>query len=636
MNEVESMFHTSPESYYKCIRNRFTDNLVIKKYVRSLEENSGSRCISSLFKSIKSWIVPSWTNKAIEFICCGFAFDLNIRKVERTRAKTMIALANRFFWLHFLIVLFNLGDLVKDITFTAAVQHFDTNIVQGYEPETSSGGKISNYEQLRGFNVHYVFITSVALIMFSQLVTYIYWTMISRKPNFLMSCEHQGGVSRVCQLLIQYLPSTLPILLFAQDTSVKITLGEQHDSRQMDPAYFLDHLELLYEERLGEKTSLNIKIIEVVCETYGQLIVQSVVLLRLKTLIQTDYFNYFGISFEVIIMLSMVISVLSLFTTFWSYHTRSKQRFRRLLSTSTFLQLVTWILLIITKLAIYVISFINFPGLFFVPVLIQFCVTLVVLTFTNVSPSFRASAWHDRLIHCMVCCVLPLAVSDDPQWQLQDVSITKFKKPEKQEEENDKESCHESEGDTNHSFEHDDGSLQSFGSITRILKKDKRTLKRTNTCFEEFEKKSRNEMMLALFLYTFECISVTAFSAIMYQEYHFDKYREYLEQTFVGQFFSFVPFIESYYGVIGLMCGTVIVVVILSSILIITYYKRLHPRLNMFTVYSSSSSKSMGESTTAASSVDLALTPTRVTGDTEGDKEKVEQETEETGAEYFV
>ena len=64
------------------------------------------------------------------------------------------------------------------------------------------------------------------------------------------------------------------------------------------------------------------------CETYGQLIVQSVVLLRLKTLIQTDYFNYFGISFEVIIMLSMVISVLSLFTTFWSYHTRSKQRFR--------------------------------------------------------------------------------------------------------------------------------------------------------------------------------------------------------------------------------------------------------------------------------------------------------------------
>ena len=114
--------------------------------------------------------------------------------------------------------------------------------------------------------------------------------------------------------------------------------------REMNTQNFLNHLELLYEERLVEKTSLNIKIIEVilvnfqplislftcqvVCETYGQLIVQSVVLLRLKTLIQTDYFNYFGISFEVIIMMSMVISILSLFTTFWSYHTRSKQRFR--------------------------------------------------------------------------------------------------------------------------------------------------------------------------------------------------------------------------------------------------------------------------------------------------------------------
>ena len=71
---------------------------------------------------------------------------------------------------------------------------------------------------------------------------------------------------------------------------------------------------------------------------------------------------------------------------------------RRLLSSSTFLQLITWILLIITKLAIYVISFINFPGLFFVPVLIQFFVTLLVLTFTKVSPSFHASAWHDRYI----------------------------------------------------------------------------------------------------------------------------------------------------------------------------------------------------------------------------------------------
>merc|ERR1712152_49245 len=132
---------------------------------------------------------------------------------------------------------------------------------------------------------------------------------------------------------------------------------------------------------------------------------------------------------------------------------------------------------------------------------------------------------------------------------------------------------------------------QSFGSITRILKKDKKTLKRMKTLStEEFEKKSRNEMMLALFLYTFECISVTAFSAIMYQFYHFGKYREFLKH-FVEEYFSYLPFIEGFYGVVILMVISVFIVVFLSSVLIVTYYKRLHPRLNMFSVYSNTSKR---------------------------------------------
>ena len=182
---------------------------------------------------------------------------------------------NIFFWTHFMILCFNLGDMVKDITFSAAVQHFDTNIVQDYEVVNNK--EVSRYQQYYDFNISYVFITSIGLILASQIVTYVYWTMITRKPKFLMSCEHQGFLSRLMQILIQYIPSTLPILLFAQDTSVKIELGEMADS-EMDPEKFRDHLVLLFEQRLVEKISLNIKIIEVVCEAYGQLIVQSVVL----------------------------------------------------------------------------------------------------------------------------------------------------------------------------------------------------------------------------------------------------------------------------------------------------------------------------------------------------------------------
>ena len=93
----------------------------------------------------------------------------------------------------------------------------------------------------------------------------------------------------------------------------------------------------------------------------------------------------------------------------------------------------------------------------------------------------------------MVCCVLPLAVSDNPQWQLQDVSIDKFKNSRRNSVEVGNISSQV--GDTNQSFENDDGSLQSFGSITRILKKDKRTLRRMKTLSdEEFQKKARNEI----------------------------------------------------------------------------------------------------------------------------------------------
>jgi len=262
----------------------------------------------------------------------------------------------------------------------------------------------------------------------------------------------------------------------------------------------------------------------------------------------------------------MVLSVFSLFATFWSYHVRSKQYFRPLLSVSTFLQFITWILLITTKLVVYVISFINFPGLFFVPVVIQFFVTATVLSFTKVSPSFLGTPWPDRLIHCMVCCVLPLAVSDDPYL------------PIKIEIDNLDDSGIYSDGSIS--------SLQSFNSIIKSLREsDRKTLHRSNTVME-FERKSRYEMMLALGLYTFECFSVTTFSALMYQFYHFDRYRQFLEEHFLKEILDFASYLPA--GVLGVYMSLyflVMIVVLLSSVLIITYYRLLHPRVKMFAAY---------------------------------------------------
>ena len=73
----------------------------------------------------------------------------------------------------------------------------------------------------------------------------------------------------------------------------------------------------------------------------------------------------------------------------------------------------------------------------------------------------------------------------------------------------------------------------------------------------DMEKKSRGEMLLALFLYTFECFSVVSFSALMYQFYHFKSYKDFL-QNFVDEHISFLSFlpegIPGFYGVvIGLL-----------------------------------------------------------------------------------
>ena len=93
----------------------------------------------------------------------------------------MICLTNRYFWLHFLIVLFNLGDLVKDITFTAAVQHFDTNIVQAYETETSTGDKVKN------------------LILLNYKISFILYNIFS-----FIDLKIQGVLGVQCELCVHH------------------------------------------------------------------------------------------------------------------------------------------------------------------------------------------------------------------------------------------------------------------------------------------------------------------------------------------------------------------------------------------------------------------------------------------------
>merc|ERR1719215_1946258 len=98
---------------------------------------------------------------------------------------------------HFLLVIFNIADFVKDITFTSAVMHYDTNIIQDYD------GQKSRYQQYFDFNVFYVFLISIGLLAASHCITLVYWSMVSRKPGFLMLCQHQSKVIKYMIYLAQ-------------------------------------------------------------------------------------------------------------------------------------------------------------------------------------------------------------------------------------------------------------------------------------------------------------------------------------------------------------------------------------------------------------------------------------------------
>jgi len=52
--------------------------------------------------------------------------------------------------------------------------------------------------------------------------------MITRKPRFLTLCEHQSKGWAALLSLVQFIPSTLAILVFAEDTAIKVEVKKRN------------------------------------------------------------------------------------------------------------------------------------------------------------------------------------------------------------------------------------------------------------------------------------------------------------------------------------------------------------------------------------------------------------------------
>ena len=143
-------------------------------------------------------------------------------------------------------------------------------------------------------------------------------------------------------------------------------------------------------------------------ESFGQLVIQSVLLSRFGWLIKNDSLSSFGVDFKTFIAISMSISFLTMVLALLKYHTRARESLRPKFAVSNLLVFLMFVIILVTKVAIYVVGFQNTPALFWVPALIKVIINWLVLNF--VEETFRTLAKHDKVVYILVSFLVPMPI----------------------------------------------------------------------------------------------------------------------------------------------------------------------------------------------------------------------------------
>jgi hypothetical protein len=221
-------------------------------------------------------------------------------------------------------------------------------------------------------------------------------------------------------LLIPYIPVFLPILLFCRHTELKLRLWAFRD---LGDTSKLEMWNSLIEEKLLVRSTANdIKIIEMVSESFGQLIVTCLLIVRFHWLVEKDY-KSFGINFETYIIITMTISFLTMIHAIYKYHNRHRRSLRPMASMATPVLLLTWSLMITMKVFVYVISFINTPGLFFIPVLLKILVSLLLF---QICGFFREIRNHEKFIYLLISFMVPTSLPSEKFKSMRKLYIINF------------------------------------------------------------------------------------------------------------------------------------------------------------------------------------------------------------------
>ena len=146
-------------------------------------------------------------------------------------------------------------------------------------------------------------------------------------------------------------------------------------------------------------------------ESFGQLVIQTILILRFKWLVDKVELSSFGISFKTYVIITMIISLISMIHGILRYHNRRRESLRPMFNVGNLLLLLMWSSILLTKLSVYVVGFLNTPGLIFLPILLHLVISLTVLQ--KYVPQFQDLEKHEKLVHVLVAFLVPVSLPSE-------------------------------------------------------------------------------------------------------------------------------------------------------------------------------------------------------------------------------
>ena len=153
-------------------------------------------------------------------------------------------------------------------------------------------------------------------------------------------------------------------------------------------------------------------------ESFGQLVIQGILLIRFDWLVKKDDFNSFGLNFQVFVIASMCVAFFTMLKAVLAYHNRNRESLRPVFSLSNLSTVAMFLFILVAKVIVYIVGFQNTPGLFFVPVVVKILASWILLN--TFEPEFRSLLAHERLT-CL--CIISRAALYPLQRQEEDQDL---------------------------------------------------------------------------------------------------------------------------------------------------------------------------------------------------------------------